>query len=138
MKKSIMLAVAAIVATAFFSCQSNSNRKQETEKREVVPATTIVTSNVYTGTLPAADGPGIIYKLTVNNMNNESGDFVLDMTYIDAEKKGENKTFTTRGKLKTVKGTAKSGGDKVYQLTDSDNEVTYFFSKRCENIAFTQ
>lgn len=122
MKKLMMLAVAAIMTTAFFSCQSNSGKKEG-----AVNAT--AASSVYLGTIPAADGPGIVYKLTINDLKDEAGNFVLDMIYLDAEKAGENKTITQKGKLKTVKGTTKSGGDKVYQLTGNDNQVTYFLVK---------
>ena len=65
MKKVIMLA--AVVA-ALASCQSKANKAAEAEADslsiEMAPITEV--TEVYEGTLPAADGPGIDYVLTLN------------------------------------------------------------------------
>ena len=58
----------AIVA-AFVSCQSNNKKQAEiiVENDSVVaiiPAPVEVDEEIFTGTIPAADGPGIDYILT--------------------------------------------------------------------------
>ena len=65
MKKVIMLA--AVVA-ALASCQSKANKAAEAQADSLALAMTPITelTEVYEGTLPAADGPGIDYVLTLN------------------------------------------------------------------------
>ena len=65
MKKVIMLA--AVVA-AMASCQSKANKTAEAEADSLAIAMPPLTelTEVYEGTLPAADGPGIDYVLTLN------------------------------------------------------------------------
>ncbi len=65
MKKVIMLA--AVVA-ALASCQSKANKTAEAEADSLAIAMTPITelTEVYEGTLPAADGPGIDYDKVVN------------------------------------------------------------------------
>ena len=61
MKKVIMLA--AVVA-ALASCQSKANKAAEAQADSLAIAMTPITelTEVYEGTLPAADGPGIDYE----------------------------------------------------------------------------
>ena len=67
MKKVIMLA--AVVA-ALASCQSKANKAAEAQADSLALAMTPITelTEVYEGTLPAADGPGIDYVLTLERM----------------------------------------------------------------------
>ena len=54
-------------------------------------------TEVYEGTLPAADGPGIDYVLTLNAATDGvDNKYTLDMTYLDAEGQCKNKTFSTK------------------------------------------
>lgn len=102
MKKVIMLA--AVVA-ALASCQSKANKTAEAEADSLAIAMTPITelTEVYEGTLPAADGPGIDYVLTLNAATDGvDTTYTLDMTYLDAEGQGQNKTFTSNGKQQTV------------------------------------
>ena len=69
MKKIMMLAALAV---AFASCQSNSKKGAEIVVENdsvvaIVPAPPVieVDEEIFTGTLPAADGPGIDYVLTL-------------------------------------------------------------------------
>ena len=74
MKKVIMLA--AVVA-ALASCQSKANKAAEAQADSLALAMTPITelTEVYEGTLPAADGPGIQYVLSVDSVgpDGESG-----------------------------------------------------------------
>ena len=102
MKKVIMLA--AVVA-ALASCQSKANKAAEAQADSLALAMTPIPelTEVYEGTLPAADGPGIDYVLTLNAATDGVDTaYTLDMTYLDAEGQGQNKTFTSKGKQQTV------------------------------------
>ena len=91
--------LAAVVA-ALASCQSKANKTVEAQADSIAITMTPTTrlTEVYTGTLPAADGPGIDYVLTLNAAtDNADTVYTLDMTYLDAEGQGQNKIFTSKG-----------------------------------------
>ena len=75
MKKVIMLA--AVVA-ALVSCQSKGTKAEEAvaDSLAVAMEPTMEETQVYEGVLPAADGPGIRYVLTLNTLANAT-----DTTY---------------------------------------------------------
>ena len=81
MKKVIMLA--AVVA-ALASCQSKANKAAEAEADSIAieaMSPTVEATEVYEGTLPAADGPGIRYVLTLNMLADANDTtYTLDMT----------------------------------------------------------
>ena len=69
MKKLMMLAV---IVAAFASCQSNNKKGAEIVVENdsvvaIVPAPPMieVDEEIFTGTIPSADGPGIDYVLTL-------------------------------------------------------------------------
>ena len=104
MKKVIMLA--AVVA-ALASCQL---------------------TEVYEGTLPAADGPGIDYVLTLNAATDGvDTTYTLDMTYLDAEGQGQNKTFTSNGKQQTVHKVVNKKPVTAVKLTPKNGEAPMYF-----------
>lgn len=105
--------LAAVVA-ALASCQSKANKAAEAEADslsiEMAPITKV--TEVYEGTLPAADGPGIDYVLTLNAATDGvDTTYTLDMTYLDAEGQGKNKTFSSKGKQQTIQKVV----NKTYQ-----------------------
>ena len=117
MKKVIMLA--AVVA-ALASCQSKANKAAEAEADslsiEMAPITEV--TEVYEGTLPAADGPGIDYVLTLNAATDGvDTTYTLDMTYLDAEGQGKNKTFSSKGKQQTIQKVVNKKPTKAVKLT---------------------
>lgn len=103
-----MMAVVAIAATALVSCQPKDTK-------------------FYTGTVPAADGPGITYELTINNLKDGRGSYQLDMTYIEAEN-GKDKKFSSDGELNIIEGTEKSKAEVVYQLIRKNSIDTIYFA----------
>lgn len=128
MKKVIMLA--AVVA-ALASCQSKANKTAEAEADSLAIAMTPITemTEVYAGTLPAADGPGIDYVLTLNaTTDGIDTTFTLDMTYLDAEGQGKNKTFTSKGKQQTIHKVVNKKPVTAVKLTpkDSNDSPMYF------------
>ena len=123
MKKVIMLA--AVVA-ALASCQSKANKAAEAQADSLAIAMTPITelTEVYEGTLPAADGPGIDYVLTLNGVDTV---YTLDMTYLDAEGQGQNKTFTSKGKQETVHKVVNKKPVTAVKLTPKDGEAPMYF-----------
>lgn len=127
MKKVIMLA--AVVA-ALASCQSKANKAAEAEADslsiEMAPITEV--TEVYEGTLPAADGPGIDYVLTLNAATDSvDTTYTLDMTYLDAEGQGKNKTFSSKGKQQTIQKVVNKKPTKAVKLTPNDGEAPMYF-----------
>ncbi len=78
----------------------------------------------YKGTLPAASNPGIIYDITIYDLNNNDGIFKASLTYIEGEK-GKDITFNMNGKKNTLKGKNKT---IIYQLKpfNKDEETMNF------------
>ena len=75
-------------------------------------------TEVYEGTLPAADGPGIDYVLTLNAATDGvDTTYTLDMTYLDAEGQGKNKTFSSKGKQQTIQKVVNKKPTKAVKLT---------------------
>ena len=127
MKKVIMLA--AVVA-ALASCQSKANKAAEAEADslsiEMAPITEV--TEVYEGTLPAADGPGIDYVLTLNAATDGvDTTYTLDMTYLDEEGQGKNKTFSSKGKQQTIQKVVNKKPTKAVKLTPNDGEAPMYF-----------
>ena len=89
MKKVMMIAA---IAAALVSCQSKGNQNNNTMDEGVMTVAGNDSSAVavYEGILPAADGPGIQYVLSVDSVgpNGESG-YTLVTTYLDAEGQGK-------------------------------------------------
>lgn len=118
MKKVIMLA--AVVA-ALVSCQSKGTKSDQTAADSLAMSTSTSMSNptmeevqVWEGVLPAADGPGIRYVLTLNTIANANDTtYILDMTYLDADGKGKDKTFTSKGKPEVVKRAIKDRANRT-------------------------
>ena len=104
MKKVMMIAA---FAAALVSCQSKGT--QNNDAVAVDEGVMAVAGNdssavaVYEGILPAADGPGIQYVLSVDSVgpDGESG-YTLVTTYLDAEGPGKNKSFTSKGKKEVI------------------------------------
>ena len=85
-------------------------------------------TEVYEGTLPAADGPGIDYVLTLNAATDGVDTaYTLDMTYLDAEGQGQNKTFTSKGKQQTVHKVVNKKPVTAVKLTPKDGEAPMYF-----------
>lgn len=85
-------------------------------------------TEVYEGTLPAADGPGIDYVLTLNAATDGvDTTYTLDMTYLDAEGQGKNKTFSSKGKQQTVQKVVNKKPTKAVKLTPNDGEAPMYF-----------
>lgn len=126
MKKLMMLAA---VMAALASCQSNKKNNTETliVPSPAAPAVEEV-EEVFTGTLPAADGPGIDYVLTLDAATDGVDTiYTLDMTYLDAEGPGKHKTFKQKGKQKKIQKVVNNKPKKAVKLIPDDGDRPMYF-----------
>ena len=130
MKKFMMLV--AVVA-AFASCQSNNKKNGEmiVEDDGIVAAMPMpieVDEEIFTGTIPAADGPGIDFVLTLGAATDGVDTiYTLDMTYLDANGPGNHQTFKSKGKQKTVHKVVNNQPKKGVKLTPNNGDQPMYF-----------
>lgn len=123
------------VAAAFASCQSNNKKNMEmiVENDSVVaiiaaPPVIEVDEEIFTGTLPAADGPGIDYVLTLGAATDGVDTvYTLDMTYLDANGPGKHQTFKTKGKQQKVHKVVNNQPKKAVKLTPDNGDQPMYF-----------
>lgn len=129
MKKVMM--IAAIVA-ALVSCQSKGpqNRENTMEKGVMtVEGKNSPSATVYEGTLPAADGPGIRYRLSVDSTASDGeGSYTLVTTYLDAEGPGKHKDFTSTGKKQVIQKDINNQKKTAIKLTPDNGEKPIYFA----------
>ena len=81
----------------------------------------------YEGLLPAADGPGIRYRLTLSGeAYGGSGSYEMTMTYLEAED-GEDRSFRSEGLWKTFRGPVGGSDAVVLQLDPEDSTARVDF-----------
>ena len=126
--KKVMMIVA--VAAALVSCQSKGNQNNDAmgEGAMAVAGNDSSAIVVYEGILPAADGPGIQYVLSVDSVgpDGESG-YTLVTTYLDAEGQGQNKSFTSQGKKQVIQKDVNKTKKTAYKLTPDNGEAPVYF-----------
>lgn len=130
MKKLLMFA--AMIA-ALVSCQSNNKKNAETEMVDSLDLildepVVMEVDEVYTGTLPAADGPGINYVLTLG-ITTDGVDtlYTLDMTYLDANGPGKHQTFHSKGKQQKVQKVVNHKPKTAVKLTPNNGDQPMYF-----------
>ena len=127
MKKLLMFA--ALVA-ALASCQSNNKKTVEAEMEDNAIASLPImeVDEVFTGTIPSADGPGIDFVLTLG-VTTDGLDtlYTLDMTYLDAAGPGKNQTFTSKGKKNEIHKVVNNKPKKAVKLTPDDGNSPMYF-----------
>ena len=120
---------AALVA-ALASCQSNNKKTVQAEMADpTMDALRIMeVDEVFTGTIPAADGPGIDFVLTLG-VTTDGIDtlYTLDMTYLDAAGPGKNQTFTSKGKKNEIHKVVNNKPKKAVKLTPDDGNSPMYF-----------
>lgn len=124
----IMVAIMA----AFASCQSNKkNAEMEIVNDSVMAIVTTpieIEEEIFTGTMPAADGPGIDYVLTLGAATDGIDTvYTLDMTYLDANGPGNHATFKTQGKQKSVNKMVNNQPKKGVKLTPDNGDTPMYF-----------
>jgi hypothetical protein len=131
--KKFMMWVA--IAAAFASCQSNHKKNAEivVENDSMVaiiqtPPFVEVDEEIFTGTIPAADGPGIDYVLTLGAATDGVDTvYTLDMTYLDANGPGKHQTFKTKGKQQSVHKKVNNQPKKGIKLTPDNGDQPMYF-----------
>lgn len=126
MKKFFMWAA---LFAALASCQSKQqNNVAEMDIIAVDSAGDVDITEVYQGTLPAADGPGIDYILTLNEeIVGKDTIFTLDMIYLDAKGPGKNVAFKTKGKQQKIHKVVNKHPKKAVKLTPNTGEQPIYF-----------
>lgn len=111
MKKVFILSTLAAFGLFTVSCGSG------VKKTAVAASDTVVRQ--YAGTIPAADCPGIVYDVTLMNVPGDSlsGDYVLSMTYLEAED-GKDVRFNSAGSWSALTGIPADSTALVYQLVE--------------------
>ncbi len=150
-----MILIAALCGAVLCSC-GNRNRKAQKESvyKETIERTTVegnhnlegtrinivdslvkdpaagaVINERYMGMLPAADGPGINYDLTIVRQEGVTrGAYALVTTYIEG-KNGKDVIFTETGRFVTLKGEGPNKGMEYLELTPSDDSSVHYFLK---------
>jgi hypothetical protein len=128
--KKLMIMVA--IMAAFASCQSNKkNAEMEIVNDSVMAIVTTpieIEEEIFTGTIPAADGPGIDYVLTLGAATDGIDTvYTLDMTYLDANGPGNHATFKTQGKQKSVHKMVNNQPKKGVKLTPDNGDSPMYF-----------
>lgn len=90
-------------------------------------ADTRIIKRHYEGLLPAADCPGILFKLDISNAEfSGDGEYKLSMTYLEA-KDGKDLTISSKGKMFTLRGDATNINATVYQFIEDNDRDTMNF-----------
>ena len=101
---------------------------------KVDPKKGAVIQKKYKGTFPAADGPGIVYDLTLYyQQDSEDGVYEMDATYLEAEN-GQDKTFSSTGKRQVKKGTPADASAIIYELIPSDGSMVFYFQAEGDSL----
>ena len=120
MKK--QLVTASLLALLAASCGHRTDRSTAAPDSSK-PAAAASAQATYEGLLPAADGPGIRYELTLENREHSGdGTYRLAMTYLEAEN-GRDTTFFSSGRWGTLRGTDDDPDATVYQLNIGDTTL---------------
>lgn len=108
MKNLLFYAVLAAVAMTVIASACTTQNKIEKLGRH------------YVGTLPAADGPGILYDLTLTPTLDDSttGHYVLSMTYREAEQ-GRDMRFDSKGHWVLLRGIPGDSTALFYRLVET-------------------
>lgn len=120
MKKLFMMVAACAVIA---SCnQTGKNAKVENPKDSVMSVdTTAAAGMTYSGTIPAADGPGIKYTVTLSGDSAKT--FKMEEVYLQA-KDGKDDVKTYTGAVETIKKDVKGKAVTAYKLPmDKDNAL---------------
>lgn len=120
----------AAIAAVLVSCQSKSNPDSNTLDEGIIEVVESAAPSaiVYEGILPAADGPGIQYILSMDNVpNNEEGDYTLTTTYLEAEN-GLDKSFISHGKRHMLQKQVNDQLKSAYQLVPENGEPALYLT----------
>ena len=85
MKKGLMIISVLVIALAAVSCGKNKSDENDILTINANTKNEVLTEK-YSGTIPAADGPGIVYEVTLIHYDGkDSGVYHMRSTYIDGQ-----------------------------------------------------
>lgn len=125
MKKRIVFAAAALTVALLPSCSGGGNAnngatQEQTKSAEATPASY---AGTYEGTIPAADGPGLVTTLTLN----------ADKTYGLTQKSADDSTTVDE-----ASGVFEQGENGVIALVrPSGGERTFFKVRDAQSVVMT-
>ena len=120
MKKVFMIVAACAVIA---SCQQKGKTAtdQNANDTTMVAESAATAALTYAGTIPAADGPGIKYTVTLTGDSAKT--FTLEEVYLQA-KDGKDDTKSYTGQVEVIKKDAKGQPVTAYKLAmDKDNAL---------------
>ncbi len=116
----------AAIAAALVSCQSKGTRSNDAAAMD--KDTTATQLPVFEGTLPAADGPGIRYILSVENPKaDQAGTYTLVTTYLDAKGAGKDQSFTSKGTKQLIRKDVDNQPKTALKLTPENGDAPVYF-----------
>lgn len=122
MKRLVFL---SMIVAAIVACQPSSTKQMKSNMAEVD------TKVVFKGTLPAADCPGIVYELTLEEepllmLDEKYYLFVLKKTYLEANN-GRDTTFTLDGQAERIYVEAElpRGAYELLRLKNNNENVNF-------------
>ena len=125
MKKLLMMVAAcALIA----SCDQKGKKAAGTNPNDSIMAvdTTASDSLKYSGTIPAADGPGIKYTVTL--AADSTNGYTLEEVYLEAEN-GKDAANTYTGKAEMIKKDVKGKAVQAYKLAMDKGSNLYLLVK---------
>lgn len=123
----IAVAVLALWAACNGKAAKDAPVLVEEESLTLVPEKEAVVQKKYKGTVPAADGSGIVYELTLFQQSKGKEDiYEMKATYLEADS-GKDRTFTSTGKCQVKKGTPADAEAIVYELIPDDGSMVFYF-----------
>lgn len=130
---------AIVLSLALAAACGDRTAKKPTENR---PATAsadsslrpVRTLGVYEGLLPAADGPGIRYRLALSGREgSREGTYALKAVYLEAEN-GEDRTFDSEGRWTLQNGMPDDRSATVLRLDPGDSTERFDFLYMTDSI----
>lgn len=130
MKKVMMMAA---LAAALVSCQSKGNGNNDAlalgEGVMTVVAGDSSAVAVYEGILPAANGQGIQYVLSIDSVGpGGESSYTLVTTYMNDDGTKKNKSFTTTGQKQVVRKRVNNKEKTALKLTPDDGSAPIYFA----------
>lgn len=116
-KKLFLMALPLLIA----ACGNSGKTTSSTQNG----ADTVTADSVYyEGTIPAADGPGIKYEITL--ASDATDGYTLRYTYLEAEN-GKDMTMTESGKLARITKDVDGKQETFYKFVNPDDKSTAIF-----------
>lgn len=119
MKKVLVLMAACATMVA---CQQKGKPEAEAKTGDTTNVE-VIDSMSYAGEVPAADGPGIRYEITL--ASDSTNGFSIKETYLEAEK-GKDKVNNYSGKAEKIEKDVNGAKKVAYKFATGKDDALYF------------